>query len=100
MNGAYQYAFNDLTNKQSFTFVENWNYPLKEQIATPKLALLTQGIINCKGTETFAKEPKLAKLLRKLKMTLVSYNKKQSTGFSRMSVMENLQRFGCFFSAG
>ena len=35
-----------------------------------------QGIINCKGTKTFAKEPKLAKLLRELKPTLVSYNKK------------------------
>ena len=28
-----------------------------------------QGIINCKGTETFAKEPKSAKLLWELKPT-------------------------------
>ena len=34
-----------------------------------------QGIINCKEMETFAKEPKLAKALRELKSTLVSYNK-------------------------
>ena len=40
-----------------------------------------QGIINCKGTETFAKEPKLTKLLRKLKLTLVSYNKKSPLVF-------------------
>ena len=36
-----------------------------------------QGIINCKGTETFAEEPKLAKLLQGLKPTLVSCNKKK-----------------------
>ena len=58
-----------------------------------------QGIINCKGTETFAKEPNLAKLLRELKQTPVSYNEKRSTGFCRMPVMANLMRFECF-SAG
>ena len=41
-----------------------------------------QGIIDCEGTETFAKEPKLAKLLGMLKPTPVSYNEK----------------FHCFFS--
>ena len=40
------------------------------------LALLNQGIINCKGTET------LTKLLRELKSTLVSCNKKNSLVFS------------------
>ena len=37
----------------------------------PKKARLVQGIIDPTGTETFAKEPKLAKLLRKLKPTLL-----------------------------
>ena len=41
-----------------------------------RVSEMGQGIINCKGTETFAKEPKLAKLLRELKPILVSYNKK------------------------
>ena len=35
-----------------------------------------QGILDPAGTETFAKEPKFAKLLRELKLTLASYNKK------------------------
>ena len=42
---------------------------------------LQQGVINCEGTETFAKEPKLAKLLRELKPTLVPYNKKSPLVF-------------------
>ena len=46
-----------------------------------KFADSSQGIINCKGTETFAKEPKLTKLLRELKPTPVSYNKKSSLVF-------------------
>ena len=54
-----------------------------------------QGIINCKGTETFAKEPELAKLLRRLK-SAPTLNNKKFTGFSRMIVMANLLRFGCF----
>ena len=37
---------------------------------------INQGIIDPTGTETFAKEPKLAKLLRELESTLVLYNKK------------------------
>ena len=40
-----------------------------------------QGIINCKGTEVFAKQSKLAKLLRELKPTLVLFNKKSSLVF-------------------
>ena len=47
-----------------------------------------QGIINCAGTETFAKEPKLAKLLRELKPTPVLHNKKVHC-FCRLSVIEN-----------
>ena len=39
-------------------------------------AVYHQGIIVSTGTETIAKEPKLAKLLRKLKLMPVSCNKK------------------------
>ena len=41
----------------------------------------SQGIIDCEGIETFAEEPKLAKLLRELKPTLVSHYKKSSLVF-------------------
>ena len=58
-----------------------------------------QGIINCEGTETFAKKPKLAKLLPELKPTPVSYNKKVHWFLSHVPVMANLLHFGCF-SAG
>ena len=44
--------------------------------------------------ETFAKEPELAKLLRRL--TSSTHVLKKKTGFSRMSVMANLLCFGCF----
>ena len=37
---------------------------------------IEQGIIDPTGTETFAKEPKLATILRKLKLTPVSHDKK------------------------
>ena len=47
-----------------------------------------QGTINCKGTETFAKKPKLEKLARIIQQ-------KKSTGFSRMSAIANWLRFGC-----
>ena len=40
-----------------------------------------QGIINCKGTGAFAQEPELAKLLWRLKLTLVLNNKKSSLVF-------------------
>ena len=43
--------------------------------------LTGQGIIDPKGTETFAKEPVLAKLLGQLKLTAVSYKKKKERGF-------------------
>ena len=43
-----------------------------------------QGIIDSTGTVTFAKEPKLAKLLRELKFTPVSYNKKVRWFFSHV----------------
>ena len=52
-----------------------------------------EGIINCKGTKTFAKEPKLAKLLRELEPTLMLYNKKSPLVFVAMA---KLLRFGCF----
>ena len=35
-----------------------------------------QGIIDSTGTEAFAKEPKLAKLLQRLKLTPVAYHTK------------------------
>ena len=38
--------------------------------------LFSQGIIDWTGTETFAREPKLAKLLRELKWVPVLHNKK------------------------
>ena len=43
--------------------------------------LLHQGIIDCIGTDTFAKEPKLAKLLQELKPKPVSYNKESPLVF-------------------
>ena len=45
-----------------------------------------QGIIDSTGTETFAKEPKLAKLLRELKLTPYLRNNKVHWFFSRMFV--------------
>ena len=57
---------------------------------------LKQGILDPTGTETFAKEPKLAKLLGKLKPTHMSHNKKKIAGFSLMSAMANLLCLGCF----
>ena len=52
-----------------------------------------QGIINSTETETFAKAPKLVKLLRELKSTPMQCHKK-STGSSGMFVALNLLRFG------
>ena len=46
--------------------------------------------------ETFAKEPELAKSLRRLKSTPVLNNKKKFTGFSHISVMANLLCFWWF----
>ena len=46
--------------------------------------------------KTFAKKPKLAKLLWELKSTPVRHNKKKSTGFYRMSVTAICCVFGCF----
>ena len=53
-----------------------------------------QGIIVSTGTETFAKEPKLAKLFRKRKSTPVQFHKKMCIGLSYMSVILNLLHFG------
>ena len=61
-----------------------------------EIAVFEQGVIVITGTETFAKEPKLEKLLRRLKSTPVLNNKKKFTGFSPLSVMANLLCFGCF----
>ena len=55
-----------------------------------------QGIIDLTGTKTFAKEPKLAKLLRELKPASVLCNEKGDRWFSHMFVMANLLCFGCF----
>ena len=52
-----------------------------------------QGIINSTETETFAKAPKLVKLLRELKSTPMQCHK-ESTGSSGMFVALNLLRFG------
>ena len=57
------------------TTISIWNRTLAfiqfdddEKLANMVMQSL-HGIVNCKGTETFAKEPKLAKLLRELKPT-------------------------------
>ena len=42
---------------------------------------LIQGIIDSAGEVTFTKEPKLAKLLRELKLTPVRYHKKRPLVF-------------------
>ena len=52
-------------------------------------------MIDSTGTEAFAMEHKLAKLLRELKWTPVRYYKKL-TGFFCMSVTLNLLCFGAF----
>ena len=52
-----------------------------------------QGIINCNGTETFAKEPKLAKLLREQSRRSCRATK-WTAGFSHMSVMGNFLVLG------
>ena len=59
---------------------------LNEMLSIRKRQLSTQiqadqGIIDCKRTETFAKEPKLAKLLWELKPTPVLNNKKSPLVF-------------------
>ena len=43
--------------------------------------VLYQGIIDPTGTKTFAKELDLAKLLRKLQLTLLLYHRKGTLGF-------------------
>ena len=53
----------------------------------PSVFKIDQGIIKCKGMETFAKKPKLAKLLRELKPMPVRYNKESWLVFCRMSVL-------------
>ena len=53
-----------------------------------------QGIIDPTRTETFAKEPKLATILQKLKPPPVSSDEKKSAGFGRMSVTPCLLRLG------
>ena len=58
--------------------------------------VFVQGIIDWTGTETFAKEPKLAKLLREHKSNACAVSLKKFTGFSRMSVIASLLCFGCF----
>ena len=69
---------------------------LNREHTTPDLLSAVQEIIDPAGSETFGKEPELVKLLRELKSTPVSYNKKKNAGFSRMSVMANLLCFGSF----
>ena len=54
------------------------------------------GTIDRTLTKTFAKKPKLAKLLREPKSTPVRHNKKKSTGFYHMSVTAICCVFGCF----
>ena len=56
---------------------------------------IVQEIIDPIGMETFAKEPKVAKLLRVLKPTLVSRNQKTAR-FSHMTVIAKLMCFGSF----
>ena len=51
---------------------------------TPLYTSSIQGIINPTGMETFAKEPKLTKLLRELKSTPLLYNKKVHWFFSHV----------------
>ena len=46
--------------------------------------------------ETFANEIKLVKFVAEAKVDYRVIQQKMSTGFSRMSVMANLLRFGCF----
>ena len=60
---------------------------------TPKV-VPSQGIWASTGTETFAKEPKLAKLLRELKLTPMAVPSKKPSGFTHMSENLNLPCFG------
>ena len=53
-------------------------------------SVINYGIIGYIRTKTFAKEPKLAKLLRELKSTLMQYHE---NGISCMSVSLNLPCF-------
>ena len=58
--------------------------------------ILEQGIIDCKGLETFAKEPKLTKFVAGVKVDAFVVQQKKSTGFCHMSVIANLLHLGCF----
>ena len=51
---------------------------------------LKQGIINCKGTETFDK------IIAGVRADAHVVQQKKVTGYCSMSVMANLLRFGCF----
>ena len=69
----------EFRNRACFTNRNHWVNNSHYQTNT------SQGIINCKETETFTKKPKLAKLLRGLKPTLVSYNEKSPLVLLRVS---------------
>ena len=56
------------------------------------MARKTKELQILKGTETFAKEPNFAKLLRDARAVSL----KKSTGLSRMSVTASFFCFGCF----
>ena len=55
-----------------------------------------QGIIEYTGMETFAKEPKQAKLFASAILSPRQVVTKKITGSSRMSLVLNLLCFGCF----
>ena len=96
-----QAATDDRRGFQITTLDYNSNYLQQTYIQTFRhcITLSLQGIINCKGTGAFAKEPNLAKTITEVKADPRVVQQKKFSEFCRMCVMANLLWFGCF-SAG
>ena len=58
--------------------------------------MLSQGIIDLAGTQTFAKEPLSGKIIAGTKADARAATMKKFISFSRMSVTASLLHFGCF----
>ena len=96
-SAKFSYGTSRASTSNSWNNFTNLGYAAK--IFVPVETIIpwcNQEITDSTETDTFGKEPKLAKFLRELKLTPVSYNKKKCAGFSWMSVMRNLLCFGRF----
>ena len=72
----YQHARKSQSDVESSLIVYNLTSNASRRLTWQSLGTSIQEIIDSTGAETFAKEPKLAKSLRELKLTPVWYHKK------------------------